>query len=86
MDVITLFPSLVVLMDRSDGALKLSGETAFATASAYLTLQNSNVISASNILASQLFSNKFIDKFYEGASVLYGNLCSRSYIVSPAFS
>jgi len=61
--VTTFLSQLMVLMDKSFGVLKLSGETALAIASTVLASSYSNIISASNLLASQLSSNQFVNNF-----------------------
>jgi hypothetical protein len=55
--VITFLASFVVLIDRPVGVLKLSGETAFAMAAATFASLYFSIISASNLVAFQLFSN-----------------------------
>ncbi len=58
--VTTFLFSLKVLTISPSGVLKLSGEIALATASAVFSFAYSSVIVASNLLALQLFPNKFI--------------------------
>jgi len=83
--VSTRLPSLTVFMDKPGGVLKLSGETASATASAISASPYSSVIVASNFLALQLFSHKLVDLVYEVFNLVYGHLSACSHVVSASF-
>lgn len=82
----TWLPFLTVLMTNAAGVLKLSGETALATASAVLASPYSSVIVASNVFAFQLFFHEVVDGVYEVFKLVYGHLGACGYVVSSAFS
>jgi len=82
----TQLPFLTVSMNNPAGVLKLSGETALATASAVFASLYSSVIVASNVFALQLFSHHFVDGAYEVFNLVYGHLGACGYVVSSALS
>jgi len=84
--VSTWLPLLTVLMDNPLGVLKLSGETALATALAVFVLLYSSVIVASNFLALQLFFHQLVNGVYKVFNLIYGHLGACGYVVSSAFS
>ena len=84
--VSTWMPLLTVLIDNPVGVLKLSGETALATALAVFVLLYSSVIVASNFLALQLFFHQLVDGVYKVFNLIYGHLGACGYVVSSAFS
>lgn len=77
---------LSVLMAKLVGVLKLSGDTALATASAVFASRYSSVIVASKVFAFQLFFHEFVDGVYEVFKLVYGHLGACGYVVSSAFS
>ncbi len=84
--VTTFLSSLTVFTNKPAGALKLSGETALATASAVFTSAYSSVIVASKLLALQLSSNQFVHGFNEALDFVKRNLCACCNVVSSAFA
>ncbi len=84
--VTTFRSSLTVLTCKPAGVLKLSGETALATASAVFTSAYSSVIVASKLLALQLSSNQFVHGFNEALDFVKRNLCASSNVVSSTFA
>src|SRR5208337_214910 len=84
--VTTFLSSRTVLICSPIGVLKLSGETALATASAVFSSAYSSVTFASNFLALQLFANQFVDGFDKVSNLVYGYLCACCYVVSSAFA
>jgi hypothetical protein len=77
---------LKVLMTNAAGVLKLSGDTALATALAVFGSLYSSAIVASKVFTFQLFFHEVIDGVYEVFKLIYGHLSACSYIVSSAFS
>ena len=82
----TLLFFLSVLMVSPVGVLKLSGDTAFAMASAVFASAYSSVIVASKVFAFQLFFHEVVDGVYEVFKLVYGHLGACGYVVSSAFS
>lgn len=83
--VITCRSRFTVLTCKPAGVLKLSGETAFATASAVFASPYSSVIVACKLFTFQLTPNQFIGGFQESFNLLQRNLCAGCNVVSTAF-
>ncbi len=84
--VTTLLFSRSVLIFKSTGVLKLSGETASATALAVFWSSYSSVTVASKLLTLQLTSNHLVSCFDERIKLIQGHLCTCSNIVPTTFT
>ncbi len=86
MRVMTLLFSKVVFTVNPVGVLRLSGETAAATAFAIFALPYSSVIVASKLLTLQLPPNKLVCGFNESFHLIQRNLRASSDVMSAAFA
>lgn len=82
----TVFFSLFVSTCKPAGAVKLSGETALAMASAFFWSAYSSLIVASKLFTLQLSPNQLICGFYKSLNFVQRHLCSSCDIVPASFA